>query len=82
MTRSNASDAQTAKAQRATKRALGLLRGAARLLAEAGADVDLVAELEVRDRASELELAELVHRHLAQRGTLEVVVLARPRPPR
>lgn len=82
MTATSSRAADSARAQRATKRALGLLRGAARLLAEATADVDLVAELEVRDRAGELELAELVHRHLAQRGTLDVVVLARPRPQR
>lgn len=71
--------ATAAKAHRSTKRALGLLRGAARLLAEASADVDLIAEVDVRGSGDVQSVAELLRLELSRRPELEVLILARPR---
>lgn len=71
--------ATAAQAHRATKRAMGLLRGAARLLAEASDDVDLIAEVDVRGADDVQSVVELLRLELARRPELEVLIVARPR---
>lgn len=68
--------AAAASRRRLAKRALGLLRTASRLLAEATQDLDVVAEL-VDPSPAELA-AVLEHARAGRAGPLHVVVLAVP----
>jgi hypothetical protein len=72
------SAAAAAAAHRRVKRAMGLLRAAAASLAADARDVDLVAELELRQGDPVEPLLELLalarHRH----GDVDVVILTRP----
>lgn len=71
--------AAAAIAHRRVKRAMGLLRAAAKTLAPETGELDVVAELAVTDDASAGELVELVELARSRYPELDVVVLARPR---
>jgi hypothetical protein len=72
------SAAAGASAHKRVKRAQGLLRAAAKLLAPLADDADLVGELELHADDDLEQLLELVA--LARRGrpSIDVVILARP----
>jgi hypothetical protein len=73
--------AAAAAAHKRAKRATGHLRAAARLLAPEAAELDVVAELELRrTNPTALEgLVELLELELSRRPELTVVIVARPR---
>lgn len=73
--------AAAAAAHKRVKRALGLLRGAAALLAPDAGELDLVAEVRVADSGDDLQaLLELVRLAVHRHGPLDVVVFSQPRP--
>lgn len=75
-----ASAAAAAAARKRVKRAMGLLRAAAPLLAELGDELDVAGELHLEpgdDLGRVLELLELL-RARGHRGPLDVVILATP----
>ena len=72
--------AAAGQAHRRAKRAMGLLRAAARLLAPLQEDLDLIAEVHLeqgQEDLTELTAALDVARH--RHGPLDVVIFAQPR---
>lgn len=73
--------ASAAAAHKRVKRAMGLLRAAARDLAPEAAELDVIAEVELeRTYPAGLDgIVELLELELTRRPSLSVVIFARPR---